>query len=115
MESSLYVILPDGQDTYTLELPYQENTSGSTKPGDVLKSGQIPDEYKDVIDSIEIKNRRNLVRDDEAKASAPSAVYVRRGYEETRCGRVLRTKSRDQRSLLSYGRTAPPEVHQEEW
>ena len=67
-----HVILPDGQDTYTLELPYQENTSGSTKPGDVLKSGQIPDEYKDVIDSIEIKNRRNLVRDDEAKASAPS-------------------------------------------
>jgi transposase len=67
-----HVILPDGQDTYTLELPYQENSIGSTKPGDVLKGGQIPEEYKDVIDKISVKTKRKFVKDESAEAETSS-------------------------------------------
>ncbi|MBQ6775875.1 MAG: transposase, partial [Synergistaceae bacterium] len=75
------VILPDGQDCYELEVPYEEATDAdarSTKAEDLKKclhAGLIPEAYKDVIQDMEVVEVRRLVSDEagepEAKAKSP--------------------------------------------
>ena len=54
-----HVILPDGQDSYELELPYQEADAdlSSLKSEDLskaLRSGKIPEAYQNVITSAKV-------------------------------------------------------------
>ena len=64
------VILPDGQDSYELEVPYEEATdtdTNSTKAEDLKKclhAGVIPEAYKDVIRDIEVVEVRRLIPDE---------------------------------------------------
>lgn len=66
-----HVILPDGKDSYELELGYVEAECDptSTKSEDLSKclhAGEIPDAYKNVIESAEVKTvRRKVVEDTE--------------------------------------------------
>lgn len=63
-----HVILPDGKDAYELELEYVESECdpSSTKSEDLAKclhAGEIPDAYKDVIESAEVKTVRRKVKE----------------------------------------------------
>lgn len=65
-----HVILPDGTDTYELELDYTEadHDVTSNDPNELKKSlhaGDIPDVYKGVIEKAEVVEVRHLVHDDE--------------------------------------------------
>lgn len=73
-----HVILPDGQDTYEITVPYEEaeNLSPeSTKTEDIkncLHAGVIPEAYKDYIASIEVTETRVAVKDEnEPVAKSP--------------------------------------------
>jgi len=67
-----HVILPDGKDTYTLEIDYveAETDPASCKPEDLSKSlhaGKIPDAYKDVISSVKVVTRKFAVKENNEK------------------------------------------------
>ena len=72
------VILPDGQDTYELEIEYEEagelNTAG-TEAGELKKclhAGVVPEAYADVIEDMEVAEVRRKVSDGpEQKAESP--------------------------------------------
>ena len=70
-----HVILPDGEDTYTLEIGYKEQedlhpeSTSSQDLSDCLHAGVIPDAYKKDIDSIEVVEKDVAV--DEEPATEP--------------------------------------------
>lgn len=64
------VILPDGQDTYELEMDYEETAdldTSSTKAEDLKKclhAGVIPDAYEGIIEGVEVVEVRRKVLDE---------------------------------------------------
>lgn len=111
-----HVILPDGKDSYELELDYVEANCDptSTKSEELSKclhAGEIPDAYKSVIESIETKDVRRKVSDpiedatmakspygteEEMKTRASEGYFVRdpeRNLVYCPAGQVLRQKS----------------------
>lgn len=79
-----HVVLPDGQDSYELELPFQEadadlTSCKSEELSKALHSGKIPDAYQDVITSAKVVEKRQWVRDDAPVSPATASVY---GTEE---------------------------------
>ena len=68
-----HVILPDGQDAYVLELPYEEaevsaeiteeTSTDSLKK--CLRAGVIPKAYEDVIEHIEVAEKKQFVSADQ--------------------------------------------------
>jgi transposase len=66
-----HVALPDGKDGYELEFPYEAcavdgETLQSRSAEDIrkcLRSGNVPDAYRDVIESIEVTEKRVCVGD----------------------------------------------------
>ena len=84
------VILDDGKDGYEIEIEYQKNEIdlASTKSEELSKAihaGQIPDAYKDVIESIEVKDVRRLVPDEPSEAKKEESIY---GSEEEMLARA---------------------------
>lgn len=84
------VILDDGKDGYEIEIEYQENEIdlSSTKSEELSKAihaGQIPDAYKDAIESIEVKDVRRLVSDEESETKKEESIY---GSEEEMLARA---------------------------
>lgn len=73
-----HVIQDDGQDSYELSVDYQQTDDvdlSSTKAEDLSKAlhaGQIPDAYKNVIEGMEVKEVRRLVKTDEEPKQATS-------------------------------------------
>ncbi|MCH3954001.1 MAG: transposase [Eubacterium sp.] len=72
-----HVILADGKDSYELELEYVEAECdpASTKSEELSKclhAGEIPDAYKGVIESAEVKTVRRKVTDDEEPTDSKS-------------------------------------------
>jgi transposase len=111
-----HVVLPDGQDTYELEVPYEanecdENDVMSVKCEELkkcLRAGVVPQAYQNVIDSAEIIERKQLVRDsveetkspygteEEMKIRASEGYFVRdpeRNLVICPAGEILRQKS----------------------
>ena len=79
-----HVILPDGQDSYELELAHHEADVdlSSTKAEDLSKAihaGKIPEAYQDVITSATVVEKRKWVSDEAPEISAPASPY---GTEE---------------------------------
>lgn len=79
-----HVILPDGQDSYELELPFQEANAdlASTKAEELSKAihaGKIPEAYKDTITSAKIVEKRKWVSDEAPASSVSASAY---GTEE---------------------------------
>lgn len=75
-----HVILPDGKDTYELELEYVESDCDTTSTqreelAKCLHTGKIPDAYKDVIESIEVKTTRRKVKDATEESSNLKSPY----------------------------------------
>ena len=73
-----HVILPDGQDTYEINIPYEKKEDlqpGSTEPKELSKclhAGVIPEAYKDVIESVVIQEKEiPVVQDTAAVATSP--------------------------------------------
>ena len=64
-----HVIPPDGEDSYKISIPYdpeQDLNPSSTEAEEIekcLKSGVIPDAYKDYIESVEVKDEQVTVRE----------------------------------------------------
>ena len=66
-----HVILPDGKDSYEIELPYEgsqitQEKLASREPEDLkecLRAGQIPDAYKDVLKDAKVVEKRRYVED----------------------------------------------------
>ena len=72
------VILPDGQDSHIIELPYEpceDPHPESVDPGELskcLRAGIIPDAYKSHISSIQIQEKNVLIRsENESVAKSP--------------------------------------------
>ena len=85
-----HVILPDGKDIYELELEYVESECdpASTKGEDLAKclhAGEIPDAYKDVIKSAEIKEVRRKIKEADEESSPIRSPY---GTEEEMMARA---------------------------
>lgn len=79
----LHVIQDDGKDGFELEIDYQEADVDATNTQAVelskaLHAGIIPEAYKDVIDTIEVKEVRRLVKDEQDESDVKS-IY---GTEE---------------------------------
>ena len=75
-----HVILPDGKDEYELELNYVEAEcdTSSTKSEELSKclhAGEIPDAYKSVIKSAEVKTVRRKVKDPYDKSGTVKSPY----------------------------------------
>ena len=75
-----HVILPDGKDYYELELEYSpsECDTSSTRSGDLSKclhAGEIPDAYKDVIESAEVKEVRRKIKASDEESSPAKSPY----------------------------------------
>lgn len=84
-----HVIQDDGKDGFELEIDYQEADVdiSSTKPDDLSKAlhaGIIPEAYKDVIETIEVKEVRRLVKDEQEESEIKS-IY---GTEEDMISRA---------------------------
>lgn len=70
-----HVILPTGQDTYELEMEYEEaeieeadrKGTGAEEIKKCLHAGEIPEAYEDVIEKIEVVEKKKLVYDEEPK------------------------------------------------
>lgn len=85
-----HVILPDGRDSYELELDYVETECDpvSTKSEELSKclhAGEIPDAYKNVIESAEIKTVRRKIIEDAEETQLISSPY---GSEEEMMSRA---------------------------
>lgn len=75
-----HVILPDGKDSYELELPYIESECDTSSIEEAelskcLHSGEIPDAYKDVIESIEVKTVNRKVKDQDQESQPIQTPY----------------------------------------
>ena len=118
------VILPDGEDTYELEIPYEdpgkdagaaENT-GRIKRG--LRAGIIPEEYKGIIESAKVVEKKVLVKEEtrgiapnpygseeEMKERAKEGYFVRdpeRNLVYCPAGEILRQKSIKKNGNIRY-------------
>lgn len=68
-----HVILPTGQDTYELEMEYEEveieeadrKGTGAEEIKKCLHAGEIPEAYEEVIEKIEVVEKKKLVYDEE--------------------------------------------------
>lgn len=72
-----HVILADGKDSYELELEYVEaecdpTSTKSEELSKCLHAGEIPDAYKGVIESAEVKTVRRKVTDEEEQNDSKS-------------------------------------------
>lgn len=72
-----HVILADGKDSYDLELEYVEaecdpTSTKSEELSKCLHAGEIPDAYKGVIESAEVKTVRRKVTDEEEQNDSKS-------------------------------------------
>lgn len=122
-----HVILPDGEDTYELELSYEGTecapaTVQSKNPEDLKKclhAGIVPEAYQDVIERIEVVEKRQLVKDEpeekkqeslygteeEMKARAREGYFVRdpeRNLVYCPMGEILRQKSVKKNGNIRY-------------
>ena len=122
-----HVILPDGKDHYELEIEYEEAESDaamaeSKNPEDLKKclhAGVIPEAYKEVIESIEVIEKRRLVKDgeegtkketpygtvEEMKERAESGYFVRdpeRNLVYCPAGEILRQKAVKKNGNIRY-------------
>ena len=84
-----HVIQDDGKDGFELEIDYKESEvdASSIKADDLSKalhSGIIPEAYKEVIESIEVKEVRHLVKDYQGETEE-KAIY---GTEEEMMARA---------------------------
>ena len=84
------VIPGDGKDGYEIEIEYQENetdlaSTKSEKLSKAIHAGQIPDAYKDVIESIEVKEVSRLVSDKQSETETAKSIY---GSEEEMLARA---------------------------
>ena len=75
-----HVILPDGKDTYELELEYIESEcdTSSTKSEELSKclhTGEIPDVYKNVIERAKVRTVRRKVIEDAEKTQQVKSLY----------------------------------------
>lgn len=117
-----HVIQDDEKDGFELDIDYQEADVdvSSTKADDLCKAlhvGIIPEAYKDVIDTIEVKEVRRLVKDvkeeteiksiycteEEMMAHAKEGYFVRdpeRNLVYCPNGEVLRQKSITKRGYI---------------
>lgn len=78
-----HVIQDDGKDGYELEIDYRESEADVTsikadELSKALHAGIIPEAYKDVIETIEVKEVRRLVKDEHDEPE-PKSIY---GTEE---------------------------------
>ena len=85
-----HVILADGKDSYELELEYIESECdpSSTKSEELsgcLHAGKIPEAYKGVIESAEVKTVRRKVQDPVGEEDAANSPY---GTEEEMMARA---------------------------
>ena len=76
-----HVILPDGQDVYVLELPYEETEvatgtmeeTSSESLKKCLRAGVIPKVYEEVIEHIEVVEKKQFVPEEQGRAVKSSA------------------------------------------
>ena len=73
------VILPDGQETYELEIEYEEKgCDKSSKSTEEIKkclhNGIVPDVYEEVIEKIEVVETKKKVVDEPAEMAEPYAT-----------------------------------------
>lgn len=120
------VILDDGKDGYETEIEYQENeidlaSTNSEELSKAIHAGQIPDAYKEVIESIEVKDVRRLVSDEPSETKKEESIYgseeemlarAKEGYFVRNpernlvycpAGEVLRQKCIKQNGSIRYG------------
>lgn len=109
------VILPDGQDAYTIDLPYEpceELHPESVDPAELskcLRAGVIPDAYKSHISSIQIQEKSVKIRPE----NGPVAKSPFQGEEEMLSkirGRVFCEGSGAEHRVLP-GRRNPSSKH----
>ncbi len=88
------VILPDGQDTYELEIEYEEagelNTAGTNAEElkRCLHAGVVPEAYADVIEGMEVAEVRRKVSD-EAGTKVESPYGTEEEMKNRAGGRVF--------------------------
>ena len=98
------VILPDGQETYELEIEYEEKgCDKSSKSTEEIKkclhNGIVPDVYEEVIEKIEVVETKKKVVDEPAEMAR---AVCNRGRDEGACrGRILCTGLRKRNWKLS--------------
>jgi len=120
-----HVILPDGQDTYKLEIPYEamELSEKNIKSKSVenikkcLRGGIIPEVYNDVIDDIEVIEKKRFIREEtdkiqkdsrseeDMKLRAKDGYFVRdpeRNLVYCPAGEVMRQKSIKKNGNIRY-------------
>lgn len=119
-----HVITDDGDDGYTLEIPYKDAgvDTASKKPEDLSKclhAGVIPDAYKAAIERIEVKEVRRKVKEektesnigtvygtvDEMLARAKEGYFVRdpeRNLVYCPSGEILRQKCVKSNGYIRY-------------
>ena len=120
-----HVILEDGKDTYELELEYVESecdtsSTNSEELSKCLHAGEIPDAYKGVIESAEVKTVRRKTSDssdeavsagspygteEEMKARAAEGYFVRdpeRNLVHCPAGQILRQKCIKKNGNIRY-------------
>ena len=73
------VIMDDGKDEYEFEIDYKESAvnANSVKPEDIsssLHAGIIPEAYKGIINNIEVKEVKRIVKEKEALTAVSSQV-----------------------------------------
>ena len=118
------VMLPDGEDTCQLEMPYEDmgDAADTTEDPDRIKrslrAGIIPEEYKGIIESAEVREKRVFIKDgtkdaaitpygsgEEMKERAREGYFVRnpeRNLVYCPAGEVLRQKSIKKNGNIRY-------------
>lgn len=121
-----HVIMDDGKDAYELETEYEEHPetdAASTCPAEIkkcLRSGQVPEAYKDVVSEIQVTTVRHMVYDEpeqqgdaktaygtpeEMKARAMEGYFVRdpeRNLVYCPSGEILRQKCVKKNGNIRY-------------
>lgn len=116
------VILPDGKDVYELEVPYEGAGSsadeGAGRIKKSLRAGIIPEEYKGIVESAEVREKRVFIKDgtndaainpygseEEMKERAGEGYFVRdpeKNLVYCPAGEVLRQKSIKKNGNIRY-------------
>ena len=118
------VMLPDGEDTYELEIPYEDmgDAADTTEKPDRIKrslrAGIIPEEYEGIVESAEVKEKRVFIKygtkdaginrygsEEEMKERAGEGYFVRdpeRNLVYCPAGEVLRQKSIKKNGSIRY-------------
>ena len=97
-----HVILPDGEDSYELEIEYTEaecdaNSTSGEELKKCLHAGIIPEAYKDYIEDMDVVEVRKAVSDEADKDEKPGNVYGTENElkEKARGGYFVRDPERD--------------------